>query len=214
MRFAVCNDNRPFLPVTVADLLDYPEELVNVPPATDYFVRWYHHRWLSSTMHLRASQAVQGMALNLFFYARQQNPMGSLPHDQDMLARLIRVSHGEWIEGMREPLSQLHGWRQYRCGNTVVLGHPVVIAECLDALALREQRALSNDQKAAATRQARLAILMGEMDSTYQHFAKRHEVLAKLDEWLAQHHPGQRRKPQIYASIERGLRAGLQEGWA
>lgn len=204
---------RPFQPVGFNEIPNYPDELVTVTPATDYFVRWYHVRWLSSTMHLRASMAVQGMAINLFFYARQQNPMGSLPHDQDVLARLIRVSTGEWLDCMREPINQLHGWRQYRCGNSIVLGHPVVIAECLDALTLREQRALSNDQKAAATRVSRLAMLMGEMDATYQHYAKRQDVLVKLDEWLAQHHPGQRRKPQIYASIERGLKAGLQEGW-
>lgn len=195
-------------------LPDYPAELIGVPPGTDYFLRLYHTRWLNSHLHIHGSMAVQGMALNLYFIARQQNPMGSLPVCHETLARFLRVDQREWDRAMSEKVTPLHGWREYALPDgAVVLGHEVVIAEALDAINRREARAATNTEKAAAARINRLGQMLRDMGPEYVAIAQDQGLLVKLDEWLLRHHPGQRRQPQITTSINRGLRAGQQEGW-
>jgi len=202
----------PLHPVDLDGLPEYPEALIDVPPATDYFIRFYHTRWLASELHLKASMAVQGMALNLFWLARNQNPMGSLPVDPMLLQRLLRVTEHQWRDAMAEVVTPLHGWRQMRAGEKVVLGHEVVITESLDALNKRAARAASNEEKAVASRCRRLAADLKEMGREYAQVAQDGAKVAWLDDWIARNRPGQRRKPQVFGMIEAALVAGSREG--
>ena len=57
---------------------------------------------------MTAAHLVQGAALNLLFLSRKQTPVGSLPVDDKVLARLLRVDLGEWLGWMAQPITPLH----------------------------------------------------------------------------------------------------------
>lgn len=199
-------------PLDVTELPDYPVELMDVPPATDFFVKIYHNRWLNSRLHLTASMAVQGMALNLFLIARNQNPMGSLPHDEAVIARMLRVSVEEWTAAKAQTIGPLYGWSHYRAGSDIVLGHQVVIEGCLDALHRREAREAGNEEKRAAQRLKRLSEAMAKMGCDKRMCADA-VLLQRLDQWLLENHKGQRRQPQFDAWIARALTHADRAGW-
>lgn len=203
---------RPFEVVDIGSLPDYPDDLMDVPPATDFFVKFFHNRWLNSRLHLTASMAVQGMAMNLFMIARNQNPMGSLPHDEAVIARMLRVSIEEWSGAKAQQIGPLHGWRQYRAGSDIVLGHPVVIEGCQDAIHRREAREAGNEEKRAAQRLKRLAEAMAKIGCVKE-ICSDAVLLQRLDQWLSENHKGQRRQPQFDAWIARALQHAERAGW-
>jgi hypothetical protein len=197
-----------------SDLPDYPDELCDPRLTADFFTAFWHDRWLSSRLHLKASMTVQGMALNLFFLSRKQNPVGSLPSDQDMIARLLRVDLAEWRGAMAQDITPLHNWSRYQYGDEVVLGHPVVIEVARDALDRREARKLSNEAKAVQQRQARLVdVLRGEPFRCQPALLDDAVLVRRLDEWLQEHHRGQRRMPQFAHSVQRALGHATKQGW-
>ncbi|MBB3986160.1 hypothetical protein GGQ68_002498 [Sagittula marina] len=189
----------------------YPEELCDPELARNYFVMWHHRRWLSSRLCLTASLAVQGAAQNLFWLSQEQNPIGSLPSDHVLLARLLRITDHEWNGLMAEAVTPLHGWQQYIYGNEILLGHPVVIEVACNAAAKREERKLSNQGRSVNKRRERLAESMGEIGCSAKVCQDAH-LVAWLDGWLVENHPGQRRRPAIESSIQRGLEAAHRAG--
>lgn len=204
--------HRPFEVVSADDLPEYPADLMDAPPAADFFIKFFHIRWLNSRLHLTASQQVQGMALNLFMISRSQNPMGSLPNDEAVIARLLRVSQEEWRSAVAQPIGPLHGWRQYRASDQVVLGHAVVIEGCQDAINRREAREAGNEEKRAAQRLKRLAETMHSIGCGKDMCADA-VLVQRIDEWLLANHNGQRRRPQFDALIRRALDHASRMGW-
>jgi hypothetical protein len=192
-------------------LPDYPEALCDPSLTSDYFTKFWHDRWLSSRMHLSASMAVQGMALNLFFLARKQVPVGSLPADPLLLARLLRVTDTEWERACSEAITPLHHWTQYRVGDEVVLGHPVVVEVALDAMDRREARKASNEERAVRERRRRLVPQLREVGCG-DALCRDERLIEWLDTWLLDNHRGQRRAPQIHFALERGLAAANKAG--
>jgi hypothetical protein len=198
-------------PVDPLDLPDYPDALRDPSLTSDYFTKFWHDRWLSSRAHLCASMTVQGAMLNLFFYARKQTPVGSLPSDHAVLARLLRVSETQWLTMMDEPITPLHHWTEYQFGGEIVLGHPVVIEVALDALDRREARKASNEERAVRERRRRLVALMRELNCS-EAVCKDDRLVGWLDDWLQENHRGRRQRPQIDASLGRAMKAAASAG--
>ena len=204
---------RPALALIDMDAMpEYPPELCDPRLSADYFTMFWHDRWLNSTLHLTASMDVQGAALNLFFGARKQTPVGSLPDNDRILSRLLHIDLETWLDLRARPIGPLHNWRAYRVGGSVVLGHDVVIEVALDALGRRQQREASNTEKAVAMRRRRLAEVMQGLGCSPGVTADR-DLVARMDDWLEVNHHGQRRMPQFEASVTRALRHAASEGW-
>ena len=66
---------------------------------THYFMAWWHNRWLNSDLHLIGSYEVQGVAVALFSIAQNQSPIGTLPRDEVLLARLLRLALKTFLFG-------------------------------------------------------------------------------------------------------------------
>jgi hypothetical protein len=193
------------------DLPEYPPELFQPDLTRGYFMMMWHHRWLSSRLCLTGSLAVQGAALNLYMHAQTQLPVGSLPADHAIIARLLRVTDEAWHGLMQEHITPLHGWTHYAAGAEVVLGHPVVIEVAMAALERHEARRLSREDQAVRARRLRLVDLLREIGCS-DALCGDARAVAWIDDWLVRHHPGQRRRPQVEASISRALKAASAEG--
>ncbi|HBS98606.1 MAG TPA: hypothetical protein DEB47_01800 [Citreicella sp.] len=88
----------------------------------------------------------------------------------------------------------------------------MVIEVARDALHRREERKASSEAKAVSQRQARLADLMRE-NGLDKALCDDRVLVERIDAWLVENHRGQRRRPQIDASLQRALRHAVSEGW-
>jgi hypothetical protein len=197
-------------PVLSADLPVYPIGR-DVRLQSHYFTMIQHHRWLNSEMHLTADMAVQGAALNLFFVAQSQSPLGTLPNDDVVLSRLLRIDLTTW-RGLRDrPMGALHRWHPCLCGDEVRLMHPVVLEVLQDAIARRDVREASNEEKAVDARLRRLRAALAELGCSKTVIAD--EVLiGRLDAWLVENVRGQRRASAYEAALAHAAAMGWLDG--
>lgn len=193
--------------VEAGALPDYPAELIDARMTSDYFTVFWHDRWLNSELCLTARMDVQGAALNLFFIARKQNPIGSLPVSDTMLAKLLRIDLEYWQELCGRPITPLHHWQKYRADDKIIYGHPVVIEVALDALNRREAREIENSEKARYQRLRRLREALADLGCSKAVVAD-DVLIERMDEWLAEHHRGQRRRQAYERALEHAARAG------
>lgn len=191
---------------------NYPDDLIDVRMTSDYFTVFWHDRWLNSELCLKAKMDVQGAALNLFFIARKQNPIGSLPDDDLMLAKLLRIDAEQWHDLKHRRISPLHNWQHYNARGKIILGHPVVIEVAQDALHRRESREAASTEKATNLRLDRLRRSMADIRVSKGVLADQ-SLIERLDVWLLEHHKGQRRMPRFEASLNAALRHAEREGW-
>lgn len=194
--------------VDMDDIAEYPADLVDARMTSDYFTVFWHDRWLNSELHLTAPLDVQGAALNLYFIARKQNPVGSLPDNDRMLAKLLHADLAQWQELRARSVSPLHNWMPYRVGNKVVLGHPVVIEVAQDALHRREAREVKNTEKATYQRLQRLRDALHKMRVSKAVIAD-DVLIERMDAWLLENHTGQRRQP----AYDRVMQVAAGERW-
>lgn len=176
--------------MNVAHLIPVPSDgLPEYPLARDfrmpthYFISWWHNRWLNSDLHLMGSYEVQGLSLALFCIAQNQSPMGTLPRDDAVLARLLRVDLGQWLDLCRLRIGPLHGWQLTACDGEVRWSHPVVLEVILDARDRAELRRMSNEDRAVQKRLERLRAALAEIGVDKGILANR-VILEAMDEWL------------------------------
>jgi len=173
-----------------------------------YFTQFWHDRWLNSQLHLTATLEVQACALNLFFLSQKQTPVGTLPDDDTILAKLLRIDFVLWRDLRDRQIAPLHGWSPCRCGEELRLAHPVVTEVVLDAIARREAREASNSQKAVYQRLRRVRDALGGSGCSRDVMAD-DLLIERLDEWLLQHCPGRR----THSAYGRALQHAAADGW-
>jgi hypothetical protein len=134
-------------------------------------------------LHLTGSYEVQGVALALYCIAQNQSPMGTLPADDVLLARLLRIDFARWQDLRRAAVSPLHGWYTADCEGEVRWVHPVVLEMLIDAQSRAESRRLSNEERAVQMRIERLRAALAEMGVDKAILDNRLFIEA-MDEWL------------------------------
>lgn len=194
--------------VVAADMLpEYPLPREFRMP-THYYIAWWHNRWLNSTLHLTSTYEVQGVALALFCIAQNQSPIGTLPEDEVLLARLLRLDVGRWRDLCRMEISPLHGWYRVRCGGEVRLAHPVVLEVIEDARDRREARELSKDERAQQRRVQRLRQQLVDYGID-ERMASDTLLREELNEWLEQNCKGRRGPMWIARALQWANRNGV-----
>jgi hypothetical protein len=201
-------DRRPFTVITdTDDLAEYPLPRDFRMP-THYYMAWWHNRWLNSTLHLTGTYEVQGVALALFCIAQNQSPIGTLPEDEMLLARLLRMDLTRWRDLCRMEVSPLHGWYRCRAGSEVRLAHAVVLEVIEEARERREVRELSKEERAQQRRVQRLRqqlVEYGLDDTLAQDVLLREE----MNEWLEAHCKGRRGPMWIARALQWAQRTGV-----
>lgn len=185
-----------------------PDNLPVYPIPTDlrltghYFTKFWHDRWLYSKLRLTARPDVRWAALDLFWLAQKQAPVGTLPDDDGQLASLLLLEIDDWrILRGRVP-GPLYKW--HRClsdTGEVRLMHPVVLEVAEEALARRVHKA----QTAAAwSRRKQLERLRRQIvDAGGSGRQAADEALVeRLDAWLDANCSGNRTLDWVRRALE------------
>ncbi len=193
----------------VHDASDLPE----YPIAPDerleghFFVPFWFNRWLNSDFRLRASAEVRGYGLDLFFIAQNQSPVGTLPTDDAVLAKLLMIDLATWKDLCSREITPLHNWRPCRCGDEVRLMHPVVTEQVLGALKSKRDRIEARERERERKRLIALKRQILEAGG-HRGLADSADYVARLDAWLIENCPGNRTPARVREAMEaldRGL---------
>lgn len=199
---------RPFLtPVPAADLPEYP--IRSDVRLNNWFFRWEPRRWLGSEMFLTADPEVGYAYLNLIFIAQDQSPIGTLPTDRKLLARLLRMTT-EAFEAlcMRRPSPLAHWSECVTDRGEIRLQHDFVRETLLEQLAERERREAATSADAERKRLDRLRQAMAK--AAFDKAVLADEVLLKrLDEWLNDNVKGNRTQE----AYDRAFLHGARQKW-
>lgn len=185
--------------VPVQDMEVYPLG-AEIRLESHFYVEFQFRRWLTSETRLLADLEVRSVVLDLFFLAQDQIPVGTLPQDERLLARMVGIEV-EHFRGLcnRDP-GPLNNWRPCLCGETVRLMHPVVLEMAIKALGLKR----AHEARLSAGRERKrlddLAKAMERIGAT--RLASIPGNVERLDEWLTEHCPGNRTERRIREGME------------
>jgi hypothetical protein len=178
------------------DLFQYPitsgERL-----ESHYFVTFHYRRWLKSDFRNLAEPDVRAAGFDLFCEAQDQAPVGTLPTDDRLLAKLAGVTLEEWKRLCERPISPLYGWVSCRCDNgDMRLYHEVVLEITKAALGMREDHL---DKREADRERKRLKELPAKVvragGSTSM--AENEAFIMQFDQFLLDNYEGRQRRPTV-----------------
>jgi hypothetical protein len=179
-----------------------------------YFMQFNIDRYDRSSFRRKAysDPEVGFYGMELFFKSHGETPLGTLPQGDEELAFLLGLSLERWVALKRRGFSPLYNWYPVRCDNGEIrLAHKVVTEVMEAALEGHREHKASNESKAVYARRKRLIESLREAGISDELCADEYAV-GWIDEWLLEHHTGQRRMPQLLHSITKALRAASEAG--
>ena len=99
-----------------------------------FFMVWERRRWLNSDMRLKGRAECRALYFDLINIACDQSPVGTIPNDMEVLAKLLMISESELRTLCQLEYGPLHKWQPCRCGDEVRLMHPVVLDMLIEAV--------------------------------------------------------------------------------
>lgn len=157
-------------PLSVEDRLD-----------SHYFMAWERRRWLNSDMRLRGTAECRALFFDLINISYDQAPVGTLPDDQQLLAKLLHVDLSHFQQLCRLEYGPLHKWYRVGCDGEVRLAHPMVLKTLREAVARREDNRAKNEAANTAKRLQRLRITIA---GYHKDMAANDAAVRWIDEWL------------------------------
>ena len=184
---------------SIADLPEYPiaaDERLQ----SHYFVELHFRRWLTSETRLLADLEVRGLILDLFMLAQDQTPVGTLPTDHRLIAKMLGLSPEQFGIYCGRAVSPLSKWTACRAGDQVRLMHPVVTEIAARAVGARRDREAENARRRAAKALKDLDVRLRSMGCS--RIADSRTALERVDHWLNENCNGNRTEPMIRQAIE------------
>lgn len=200
---SVPSEPLPEYPISVSERLD-----------SHFFLQWNLDRYDRSDFRRLSYRdpEVGFFGLELFFKSHGETPLGTLPLENDALAFLLGLSLEKWMGLVERRFNPLHNWYHVRCDNGAVrLAHPVVTEVMAAALTGHKEYKASTEDKAVWQRRNRLKATLKACGCS-DALCDDDLAVSWLDDWLTEHHQGQRRMPQFQASIGRALKAAAEQG--
>jgi hypothetical protein len=131
-----------------------------------FFVAWERRRWLNSGMRLQGTPECRALYLDLIWISYDQAPVGTLPTDPAILAKILMVDRGHFEALCKLPFGPLHNWVQCECdGGEVRLMHSQVLRTLNEAMSRREDNRAKNEAANAAKRLQRLRSTLAGYDA-------------------------------------------------
>jgi hypothetical protein len=180
---------------------DLPEYPFGVEDRLDshFFVPWERRRWLNSGMRLRGTAECRALYLDLIWISYDQSPVGTLPDDTAMLAKLLMVDHEHFCGLVRHDFGPLHNWS--RCATKdgeVRLYHPMVLRTLTEALARREDHRAKSEAASMQKRLQRLRIMLANYN---KELAENDAAVSWIDEWLQRQGVAKRTATQVERAL-------------
>lgn len=186
--------------VETSEIPAYPIE-AGLRLESHYFINFHFNRWLTSDFRLLASDAVRAWAFDLFCVAQNQAPVGTLPMDETLQARLLGVDLSRWRELCALQISPLYNWSPCLCGDEVRLAHPVVTEIALDATKKRSAYLAKREADQERKRRLRLAEQIREAGG-HSNLCENPAYVSRLDEWLVANCQGNRTTDRVREGME------------
>lgn len=169
--------------MALVDADDLPEYPLGPDDRLDshYFMTWERRRWLNSDMRLKATPECRALYFDLICISYDHAPIGTLPDDTEILARLLMTDRSHFEALCRLDYGPLHRWTRCLCGGEVRLFHPFVLRSLLEAISRREDNRASTE---AANRNKRLQRLRAMVAGLHADLAKNDAAISWMDDWL------------------------------
>lgn len=167
-----------------------------------YFIPWHYNRWLNSDFRMKATAEVRAYAFDLFCVAQNQTPVGTLPDDDEILAKLMMLDLATWKDLRKRSVSPLYGWRHCKCGGGEVrLMHSVVLEMAEGSLTKRK---VVVDGMEGERERRRLGLLQKAMlaAGAPARLAENAVYVERLDAFLLEHCTGNRTAVRIVEAME------------
>jgi hypothetical protein len=175
----VAADTLPVYPIEVGERLE-----------SHYFVELHYQRWLTSDTRLLADLDVRSVILDLYFLSQTQSPVGTLPNNHKLLAKLVGVSR-EVFEGLCErDIGPLHNWSLCLCDGVQRLHHPVVTEIALKAVNSKKRNAAANANDRERKRFASIRKILVRDIPGGGRFAESQSMVEKISVWIEGEYPG------------------------
>ena len=185
-----------------SDLFEYPVS-TRERLESHYFLTFHYRRWLLSDFRNLADPEVRAIGFDLFCFAQDHAPVGTLPTDPRLLAKLAGIGLDQWEQICRRVPSPLYNWSRCICDNGEVrLYHPVILEMVENALGLRKDHA---ERREADRERKRLKQLRDQMvrAGASSGMADSDDFVLRLDQYLNDHFPDkQRRTPLVRSAME------------
>jgi len=167
-----------------------------------YFIAWERRRWLNSDMRIKGTPECRALYLDLIFIAYDQAPIGTLPDDLEVLARLTFTPVDVFTRLCGQPFGPLHRWERCVVPDTdeIRLMHPMVIQTLGEAIARKETNRAHNEAGNTRQRLGRLRSSIAGLDVA----ASRNDYAVK---WIDGYFTDNQVTYRDAKWIERGLRA-------
>lgn len=198
-------------PVEVEELPIYPisaETRLN----SHWFIAFNHGEYQGSEFRNLATADVRGVALDLLCAAQDQTPIGTLPVNEQILAKLVKESLDVWRELAAKPVSPLYEWRRCRCDTGEIrLYNPRLLKVTLEAVSGRSKHleGLEADRE-----RKRLGDLPGKIlrAGGSERMAQDTAYVMQLDQFLLDNFAGRSRTAKVMRAAMDGFelhRCGL-----
>jgi len=186
-------------PIPIDQLEEYPfspEDRLD----RHYFMVWERRRWLNSDMRLRGTPECRALYFDLINIAYDQSPVGTLPCDPAILAKLLMIDSDHFRALSALEYGPLHKWRPCSCDGERRLMHPVVVQSLVEAISRKEDNRARTD---VANTMKRLQRLRATVTGYSTDLGKNDAAIRWIDEWLA----GEGCEYRSATWVERGLQA-------
>ena len=173
-----------FAAMTLVDSGELPEYPLGSEDRLDshYFMVWERRRWLNSDMRLKATAECRAYYFDLINISYDQSPIGTLPLDMELLAKLLFVDAAHFRSLCRLDFGPLHKWSQCIVeGGEVRLMHPMVLRTLTEAISRKEDNRARNE---AANAKKRIQRLRSVIAGYHAELAKNDAAIRFMDQWL------------------------------
>lgn len=146
-----------------------------------WFMPWERRRWLNSGMNLHGTDASRIHYFNLINIAYDHQPIGTLPNDLDLLARLLFVDAKHFRAMCALPYGPLHKWELCLCGDEVRLMHPMIVSTLIEAISRKEDNRAKTD---AANKSKALQRVRSRLAAIDVQLATNDDAVRWIDGWF------------------------------
>lgn len=153
----------------------------------------------NSGMRLRGTAECRALYLDLIWISYDQSPVGTLPDDTAMLAKLLMVDHDHFCGLTRLDFGPLHNWRRCRTQDGEVRRyHPMVLRTLTEAIARREDHRAKSEAASMQKRLQRLRIMLANYDAK---LAENDAAVSWIDEWFQRQGVQKRTASQVEKAL-------------